>query len=230
MRRFLETVVVFSTLAAIASTFLLYRTHSFLPKQTATVIGAEQEFLSITETETIPATTTPQTTQATTSENELNTPNESPSPTKQIEIERLPISTKELDTIKNQIHSLTNLSRSQNKLPNLILDSTLSNIAKDRSQEMIDRNYFSHTSPSGCDISCHIKNSGYRTMAWGENLALSNDYHLYTLSELSQTFISDWLKSDTHRDNLLSRKFTHHGIGIATSGDKIIITVVFAAQ
>lgn len=230
MRRFAEIVVVFSTLAAIVSTFFLYRVHSFFPKQTATVIDANEEFLSITETRIISSDSKPSTTPPTVPEATTDNDESLPPSSKQIAIEKIPISTEEMNTLKSQIHSLTNLSRSQNNLPNLTLDQALSNIAKSRSEEMIDKNYFSHTSPSGCDIGCLIKNSGYRTLSWGENLALSESYRSYTLPELSQTFVSNWLKSDTHRDNLLSKKFTHHGIGIATSGDKIIITVVFAAQ
>ncbi|MBP6923976.1 MAG: CAP domain-containing protein [Candidatus Pacebacteria bacterium] len=230
MKRVIELIVMASTLAAIVSTFFLYRSHVFSPQLTASLILAD----------------TPDESEAVTkvmfSETASSTPSYEPTPQKPSEktdisenkensiiIEKLPITINEIETLTAQIHSLTNLSRSQNNLPTFTLDTSLSAIAKKRSDEMIQKNYFSHTSPSGCDISCQIEGAKYQTKVWGENLALTNDYHLYTTTELAQTFIENWLKSYTHRDNILSKKFTHHGIGIASEGERIIITVVFAA-
>lgn len=229
MKRVAELIIVCSTLAAIISTFFLYRSHIFSPQQTASVIKATEPTIQENVTETTFVETTPVSTDA-----DESVPETSPTPAdttveKSIVIEKLPITETDMGTLTSQIQSLTNLSRSQNNLPNLTLDTALSAIAKKRSEEMIRENYFSHTSPSGCDIACQMKNSGYQTLTWGENLARSKNYHLYTVPELAQTFVTDWLKSSTHRDNLLSKKFTHQGIGIASEGQRIIITVVFAA-
>ena len=231
MKRAAEITIILSTLAAIVSTFFLYRENTFSPKLTASVIDSEesmtQESADVEETTITQSTTTPVTSTEGAAE---ETTNEASSSLVEnnIIIEKLPITAEEVATLTTQIHSLTNLSRSQNNLPKYTLDVSLSAVAKQRSEEMVRENYFSHTSPSGCDVSCQIKKSGYQTMSWGENLALSNSYHLYTLPELAQTFTSNWLKSTTHRDNLLSKKFTHHGIGIASEGEQIVITVVFA--
>ncbi len=230
MKRVAELIIILSTLAAIVSTFFLYRSHLFSPQLTANVIMSDETTLRDSGIETVStqelhiSTSTPTTTSsAEASESNQETPPQT------IVIEKLPVTAAEIETLVTKIHSLTNLSRSQNKLPAYILDSSLSTIAKRRSEEMVRENYFSHTSPAGCDLACQMKKSGYQTTTWGENLALSNNYHLYTTPELAQTFITDWLKSSTHRDNVLSRKFTHHGIGIASEGEKIIVTVVFAA-
>jgi uncharacterized protein YkwD len=147
-----------------------------------------------------------------------------------IVIEKLPLTATETDTLVSQIHTLTSLSRSQNNLPKLTLNSSLSTIAQKRSDEMVRKNYFSHTSPDGCDVSCLIKNAGYQTSAWGENLALRNSYRLHSMPELAQGFITDWLKSLTHRDNMLSSKYTTYGIGVAADTERLIVTVVFSAQ
>lgn len=234
MRRLVEFAVIFSTLAAIVSTFFLYRTHSTTPGMTATVIQSQETFLdtanaSVSEPADI-STSTPETT-ATSSDETLTkeTPKKTASTQKIITIEKLPVTEEEISILTTRIQSLTNLSRSQNNLPPLTLDTTLSAVAKRRSIEMIDKNYFSHTSPSGCEVTCQLKKSGYETLSWGENLALSNTFHSYTLPELAQTFMADWLKSSTHRDNILSKKFTHQGIGIAADGERIIITVVFSS-
>lgn len=230
MKRAAELIIIVSTLAAIISTFFLYRSNGMPIQQTASVIESDEAVMQEAAPDTVIEQST--STSATTSEptSEEPTPEAAaPEIKKSIIVEKLPITANEIETLTTQIHSLTNLSRSQNNLPKLTLDTSLSAVAQKRSKEMIEKNYFSHTSPSGCDISCQMKNSGYQTMTWGENLATTNDYHLYTTSELAQTFVADWLKSSTHRDNLLSKKFTHHGIGIVSAGERIVITVVFAA-
>jgi uncharacterized protein YkwD len=226
MRRGIEFAIIFSTLLAIVSTLFLYQSRMIVPPQTASVIDTQESII-----ETVSSTST---------EIVSTTPEQQPASEKtgieslveiesDIVIEKLPITEAEISLLKIRIHSLSNLSRSQNNLTPFSLDETLSSIAKMRSNEMIEKDYFSHASPTGCDVSCLIKDSGYQTLTWGENLALSNGYRSYTTPELAQTFISDWLKSSSHRDNILSKKLTHHGIGISAEGERIVVTVVFAA-
>lgn len=226
MGRIIEATIILSTLLAIASTFYLYHSTPLSSQLSATVVHSEETFTP--ESPTVPEVTSSTTKETSTSREYTN--DTEPVPTKNIVIEKLPISKQEIEIITSNIHSLTNLSRSQNNLQPFLLDATLSAIAEKRSEEMIRENYFSHSSPSGCDVSCLIKNSGYQTTAWGENLALSSNYHLLTSPELAKTFVADWLVSSAHRDNLLSKKFTRHGIGVAAEGERIVVTVVFASE
>jgi uncharacterized protein YkwD len=230
MKRITECIIVFTTLAAIVSTFFLYQSHAINPQLTASVITSDQSIVTTTTPGTPAASTTKEVpTSETYSTYDTYTEKlEAETAENEIVIEKLPISEGEIKTLTTKIHSLTNLSRSQNNLPSLTLDTTLSAIAKQRSEEMVREDYFSHISPTGCDVTCLIQKSGYQTMSWGENLALSHSYHVYTLPELADSFVADWLKSSAHRDNLLSKKFTHQGIGIASEEDKIIVTVIFA--
>lgn len=228
MHRIIEATIILSTLLAIASTFYLYRSVPLSSQFSATVIQSEEPTIkeSTYSTDVAIATTTPSKPETTPAEDVSNdTVREN-----NIIIEKLPITEQEKEAITAQIHSLTNLSRSQNNLQMFKLDTALSTIAKKRSEEMIRENYFSHNSQNGCDVSCFIKNSGYQTIAWGENLAMSNGYHLLSSQELAKTFVADWLESSAHRDNILSKKFTHHGIGVAAEGERIIVTVVFASE
>lgn len=129
----------------------------------------------------------------------------------------------------NLIHSLTNAAREQNNLADLTFDTRFSALAKERSQDMINQNYFSHTSLSGCDLHCRFANSNYKTLTWGENLAESTSYNMLSTQELADMFMESWLRSSGHRDNLLSKKFTHEGIGVAIKGNRVVVTVIFAA-
>lgn len=126
------------------------------------------------------------------------------------------------------IHSLTNVTRTKHNRADIVFDEKLSVLAKARSEEMIRLEYFSHTSPSGCDVQCRFTNSDYMTQSWGENLAEANGYQHSSNQELAAMFMQWWLQSDEHRDNLLSPTFTHEGIGVAVKGDRTVVTVIFA--
>ena len=128
------------------------------------------------------------------------------------------------------LHSLSNTSREQNNLANLTFDTKLSALAKKRSEEMLDQHYFSHTSPNGCDLQCRFTSASYESFAWGENLAESTSYQMLSSRELAEMFMESWLKSSEHRNNLLSKQFTHQGIAAASKGGRIVVTVIFAAQ
>lgn len=228
-----ELAITIVTLGAIASTFFLYQNHAALYVQSpeasasqevsknapvaiegadgvATVIASEH--ITPDEEAQTPTTSTPTST----------------SSERSITIEAVPLSDSDEQLLKKKIHTLTNLSRTQNNLAPFTLDERLSELGADRSIDMIEHDYFSHTSSDGCDLSCRFENAQYRTQTWGENLATTNSYHHYTLDELASQFVNQWLKSSRHRDNILSDKFTHHGIGIAVKDDRIIVTVIFA--
>lgn len=128
------------------------------------------------------------------------------------------------------LHSLTNATRAKNNRSELSFDTSLSSLAKERSEEMIRDNYFSHTSLDGCNLQCRLSNSGYETLSWGENLAESTSYQMLSNAELADMFMQSWLKSSSHRDNLLSQKFTRQGIAVAQKGGRIVVTVIFSAS
>jgi uncharacterized protein YkwD len=113
-------------------------------------------------------------------------------------------------------------------LGNFSYDSTLAKLATQRSQDMANNDYFSHTSPDGCDLACRFKKSDYATLSWGENLAEYSDYASLSESDLATLFSDKWIESSAHRKNLLSKDFTNEGIGVAVKGKRIVVTVIFA--
>jgi uncharacterized protein YkwD len=130
--------------------------------------------------------------------------------------------------IAQRIHIETNQARKNSDVANLTLDSELTRLAQTRSEDMAAGDYFSHTSPDGCGLTCHFQASGYEASTWGENIAWYEPYSSLTNDALAQKFVEDWLGSSGHRENLLSTNFTHEGVGVAVVGEKIIITVIFA--
>jgi uncharacterized protein YkwD len=132
------------------------------------------------------------------------------------------------EKLTSNLHSRANIFRSQNNLKGFTYDTALATLAKERSEDMAKQDYFSHTSPDGCNLACRFKKSNYVTLSWGENLAEYSDYESLSESELAALFTDKWIESSEHRKNLLSKDFTNEGIGVAVHGKRIIVTVIFA--
>lgn len=121
----------------------------------------------------------------------------------------------------------TNAQRSGNGVANLSYNSQLSNAAQTKANDMVTRNYWSHTSPTGEEPWVFISNAGYQYQAAGENLA----YGFITSSDT----ITGWMNSPPHRENLLSTSFTEVGFGFANSanyvdsGEQTVVVAMYGA-
>lgn len=102
--------------------------------------------------------------------------------------------------------NLLNSDRAAYGLPALTLDPALCRIARIKSQDMRDNQYFAHTSPTYGDVREMLSRFGYSYAAAGENIA-----HHATVEKSQAALIS----SPGHRKNILSRSFTRVGIGVA---------------
>lgn len=112
----------------------------------------------------------------------------------------------------NGIYTSVNTVRVAHGLPVLRHSEALDRVANDRLHDMITNNYFAHISPTGLDEWTWYKKEGYNFKESGENLA---EYY-----DTSEQTITAWMNSPTHRQNILSPKYTE--TGIATNG---VITV-----
>lgn len=101
--------------------------------------------------------------------------------------------------------NLLNQDRNRYGLPSLTLDPTLSSIARIKSNDMRDNNYFAHESPTYGRAKDMLKAFGYAFTGAGENIA-----HHATVEKAHAAFMS----SSGHRQNILSSVWTKVGIGI----------------
>ncbi|MPM72347.1 hypothetical protein SDC9_119320 [bioreactor metagenome] len=103
------------------------------------------------------------------------------------------------------------MERSKRGLSELSLNTQLSNVATLKSQDMINKNYFSHTSPTYGSTFDMMKqfNISYRTA--GENIAMGQK----TPAEV----VNAWMNSQGHRENILNSNFTDIGVGVAKSSN-----------
>ena len=126
---------------------------------------------------------------------------------------------------ENEIFILVNRERSRVRLGELEWDDRLAKVARDYSRRMAREGFFGHHDPDGKTV----LERADRIPGWvriGENLFVCEDQPSYTA-----VAIRGWLKSPTHRTNMLDRTWTATGIGIATArnGD-IFITQVFTSE
>lgn len=102
----------------------------------------------------------------------------------------------------------TNMARAANSSYTVFRNSgALGRIAKLRMNDMFEKGYFEHVSPTGESASSVAKFVGYEYVAIGENIALGN-------FEDDKALVKAWMDSPGHRANILSPKFTELGIAV----------------
>src|SRR5690606_16961163 len=75
--------------------------------------------------------------------------------------------------LEAEMLELLNAERRAQKLPELIADTALREVARAHSSDMLLRSYFSHISPDGASPFDRIQAANIRYLAAGENLALA---------------------------------------------------------
>lgn len=79
---------------------------------------------------------------------------------------------------------------------------------------MARRNFFSHDSPGGDDLVDRVKRAGYlsgsSSWALAENIAWGSGSYA-----TPRSIVNGWMHSSGHRDNILSPRFRHVGVGVA---------------
>jgi uncharacterized YkwD family protein/spore coat assembly protein SafA len=117
----------------------------------------------------------------------------------------------EVKTIEKQVAIMVNTERGKLGLAPLKLNWQLSRVARYKSQDMIDKKYFSHQSPTYGSPFVMMKNFGIRFSAAGENIA----YGQRTATEV----MKGWMNSPGHKANILSKNYTEIGVGLAKKSD-----------
>ncbi|MDQ7814674.1 MAG: CAP domain-containing protein [Patescibacteria group bacterium] len=107
---------------------------------------------------------------------------------------------------KPNIIELTNQARQAQGLLALKTNTRLASAAQAKAEDMLEKQYFAHTSPEGTTPWYWIKKAGYSYSISGENLAIH-----YNSAEGA---LAGWLASASHRSNIMNTKFTETGVGI----------------
>ena len=158
-------------------------------KPTFTTEATTEETTKITETTTVATETTTNKVTETTTETTTSTVDNS---------------------VASKLLNLVNKARNENGLSSLTLNSSLSNVAQKKAEDMKNNNYFSHTSPTYGSPFDMIKSFGINYKTAGENIAKGQ--------KTAEEVFNAWMNSSGHRANILNKNFTQMGIGY-TSGN-----------
>lgn len=107
--------------------------------------------------------------------------------------------------IEQQVVNLVNQQRAKNGLASLTLNWQVSRVARYKSQDMCDKNYFSHQSPTYGSPFDMLKQFNINYTVAGENIAKGQ--------KTAQAVMNSWMNSQGHRENILNKNFTQIGVG-----------------
>lgn len=134
-----------------------------------------------------------------------------------------PAASANLSAYEARVLQLLNEVRASHGLGALSAHQGLTNIARSRSADMIDRDYFSHTSPDNTNVFSMLRAAGLSYSVAGENLAHSRPAGAGT----PEAFVNAWMASPGHRANILRANYTKIGIGQIDSSARRVVTNVF---
>lgn len=126
----------------------------------------------------------------------------------------------------SEILNLTNKKREEKGIQEVKLNEKLSKAAYDKAQDMFSKDYWAHFSPDGTTPWYFIKQSGYSYVYAGENLAKG-----FTNSS---EVVNAWMNSVTHRENLLSDKYSDIGFAVVEGKllgeDTVLVVQMFGSE
>ena len=114
-----------------------------------------------------------------------------------------------LSVDEQKMVDLVNAERTAQGLKPLQVDLRLVKVARMKSQDMINKNYFDHNSPTYGSPFDMMRNNGITYKFAGENLAGNS-----TVANAHTSLMN----SPGHRANILNTNYTHIGIGIIDGG------------
>lgn len=123
----------------------------------------------------------------------------------------IPTADSGVSAYEQEVIRLVNIERSKQGLKSLTYDWQLSRVARYKSQDMKDKGYFSHTSPTYGSPFEMMKSFGISYRTAGENIAKGQR----TPSEV----VNAWMNSSGHRANILNSSFTKIGVGYVKDGN-----------
>ena len=119
--------------------------------------------------------------------------------------------------------TLLNEARRAAGAPPLGFDADLARVALAYSEEMVAGHFFGHVSPTTGTVVDRLRRAGIAALIVGENVSQGDS------AEAAHQGLMD---SPGHRANMLDRRFTHAGIGVAPTGSEppLLATIVFARR
>jgi len=122
-------------------------------------------------------------------------------------------------SLEEQVVRLCNAERAKQGLAPLTLNWQVARVARYKSDDMRDRSYFSHTSPTYGSPFDMLKRFNVPYTTAGENIAKGQT--------TAQAVVTAWLNSEGHRKNIMNASFTEIGVGYSHGGGTTYWTQMF---
>lgn len=123
----------------------------------------------------------------------------------------VPSNAADVSEYEKQVVDIVNRYRAQYGLSPVTLNTELSKVARLKSEDMKNKNYFSHTSPTYGSPFDMMKQFGISYRKAGENIAMGQT--------TPEAVMTAWMNSDGHRANILDPDFTQIGVGYVADGN-----------
>jgi uncharacterized protein YkwD len=111
---------------------------------------------------------------------------------------------------EQQVLTLTNAQRAAAGCPALVMNSTLTGVARAHSQDMAAKGYFDHNSQNGTTPAQRLTAAGYPYRQMAENIAAGQS--------TPDNVMTSWMGSAGHKANILNCSLKEIGVGFATGG------------
>lgn len=124
-----------------------------------------------------------------------------------------------LNPQERQLFDLVNSERMSRGLAPLQLNAQLTYLARLKSQDMIDLNYFAHASPTYGRSGDMLRNAGVKFSLAAENIGIGGSIN---------AIFNAFMDSSGHRNKIVSSRYTHTGIGVIYKpGRGYLVTQLF---
>ncbi len=108
---------------------------------------------------------------------------------------------------KSGVFDLTNQQRIDHKLDIFLTNELLDRAAEIKVDDMIDRQYFDHESPTGEGVVDLATRVGYEFIIVGENLAMGDFLD-------DKELVIGWMNSPGHRENIVNPNYIEMGVAV----------------
>ena len=115
-----------------------------------------------------------------------------------------------VSALETQVLNLVNQERQKVGLNALTMSDKLVSLAEMKAQDMAQKNYFSHTSPTYGTPFEMLQRYGVSYRSAGENIAAGQT--------TAEAVMQDWMNSSGHRANILNSSYTEIGVGYYSGG------------
>lgn len=137
-------------------------------------------------------------------------------------IKEVDLATFEPHKFEIEVLQLVNIEREKHGLKPLDYSKEVSVVAREKSRDMANYNYFAHESPNYGSPFEMMDLYGVQYWAAGENIARG---HL-----TPEHVMEGWMNSEGHRANILNDSFTHLGVGFVNKNGVYYWTQMFIGK